>query len=203
MTHYERLGVGRDATPDEVRAAYRRAARRLHPDTGGDGTAGAMADVNQAWRVLGDAQRRRDYDVSLGEPDDAVSGSAAPASPVGREWATVGTPHEPARNPLARYQDPPRFPWRFMGMLAVLGIAVVGLGLALRSPVKPLPVDNVLGPGSCVVLRPNGDAAEVECAAEHDGVVEVLVSVGEPCPPGTEPHRDQQGMGTACIRFTG
>lgn len=36
MNPYEILGVGRGATSAEVRAAWRRAARQTHPDTGGD-----------------------------------------------------------------------------------------------------------------------------------------------------------------------
>jgi len=61
--------VATAASADEIRAAYRRRARELHPDARPDaGTntdAEAMAAVNEAWRVLSDATRRREYDFSI------------------------------------------------------------------------------------------------------------------------------------------
>jgi hypothetical protein len=71
-THYEVLGVSPGATTDEIRAAYRRQARRHHPDTLPDAdpeTADAarrtMAAVNSAWEVLGNRARRHAYDAGL------------------------------------------------------------------------------------------------------------------------------------------
>ena len=65
-THYDVLGVTADASPAEVRAAYRLAARDHHPDAGGD--PGRMRDLNAAWHVLGDPIRRAAYDRDLGRP---------------------------------------------------------------------------------------------------------------------------------------
>lgn len=87
-THYDVLGVPPRATPEEVRAAYRRAARDHHPDAGGD--AGRMSDVNAAWRVLGDPHRRAAYDRELGRHPAAPAGSA-PAGPAGDAgWEAAG-----------------------------------------------------------------------------------------------------------------
>jgi curved DNA-binding protein CbpA len=62
MSHYETLGVGPDATQDEIKQAYRLKARDTHPDReGGDG--GAMVLINQAYAVLGDPDRRQSYDA--------------------------------------------------------------------------------------------------------------------------------------------
>lgn len=61
--HYDTLGVQRDASPAEIKAAYRRAANANHPDKhGGDGK--AMAQVNAAYEVLSDAERRAQYDAT-------------------------------------------------------------------------------------------------------------------------------------------
>ena len=54
--HYAALGVGPDASPEQLRGAYRAAVLRLHPDkapaTGGGGAAGArFQDVQLAWEV--------------------------------------------------------------------------------------------------------------------------------------------------------
>jgi curved DNA-binding protein CbpA len=56
-SHYEVLGVPRDAAPEAIRAAYRAAALRMHPDkTQGNGGAALSADagfprLQQAWEV--------------------------------------------------------------------------------------------------------------------------------------------------------
>ena len=64
-THYQLLGVAPTASVDEIRAAYRRLARALHPDAHGGVAAPAMASVNEAWRVLSDPGRRANYDAAL------------------------------------------------------------------------------------------------------------------------------------------
>jgi molecular chaperone DnaJ len=62
--HYATLGVSRTATPDEIKKAYRRLARELHPDTNPDPTAEArFKEVARAYEVLGDPERRRRYDT--------------------------------------------------------------------------------------------------------------------------------------------
>jgi hypothetical protein len=72
---YEVLGIEHSASPEEVRVAYRRAARRHHPDYGGDRE--RMQDLNAAWRVLGDPARRLAYDRQLARR--TADPAAAPA----------------------------------------------------------------------------------------------------------------------------
>ncbi len=63
---YDLLGVDARCSADELRAAYRREARRLHPDLGGVTDGGrAMARLNDAWRVLSDPAQRERYDHTL------------------------------------------------------------------------------------------------------------------------------------------
>jgi len=198
MTHYELLGVAPDASAGQIRDAYRRAARLHHPDAGGERSAEAMAEINRAWWVLRDPDRRHAYDLGLPGPSARPSTPAPPPAPDDDD--EDAPPRRPTFNPLARYQDPPRFPWRFMAVLAALGIGVVLLGVLLNSPTKPRPPDNVLVTGSCIVVQTNGDAAEVDCSTPNDGVVVTLVAFDERCAAGLEPHRDKQGMGIACVQ---
>jgi curved DNA-binding protein len=58
--HYQTLGVDRGATADQIKQAYRRLAMKHHPDKGGD--AKAFQEIQAAYTVLGDPQRRAEYD---------------------------------------------------------------------------------------------------------------------------------------------
>ena len=64
--YYEILGVKRNATESEIKSAYRKLARKYHPDVNKTKEAeGKFKDINEAYEVLGDKQKRQRYD-SLG-----------------------------------------------------------------------------------------------------------------------------------------
>jgi molecular chaperone DnaJ len=58
--YYEVLGVGKDASADEIKKAFRRAAIEHHPDRGGDEQ--KFKEINEAYEVLKDDQKRKRYD---------------------------------------------------------------------------------------------------------------------------------------------
>lgn len=195
MNHYERLGVPPDATPAQLRTAYRRAARDVHPDRAGDASSAAMAAINEAYRVLSDPALRRRYDDLLAAPVATGQPGGGPSAP-GR--ARVPDDAD-LRARLAVAATPSRFPWRFLLAMGVLAIGVVVVAAVLTDPPAPAPIDNILRPGDCVVLTPTLEAAESACTGTYDARVRVLVPFDQTCPNGTEAYRDRQGMGTACV----
>ncbi|MBI2952945.1 MAG: molecular chaperone DnaJ [Chloroflexi bacterium] len=61
--YYDVLGVGKGASEDEVRRAFRKLARQYHPDVNQDAGAEArFKEINEAYEVLSDAQKRKAYD---------------------------------------------------------------------------------------------------------------------------------------------
>ena len=61
--YYKIMGVGRDASQDEIKRAYRKLARKYHPDVSKETDAEArFKEVNEAYEVLKDPQKRKAYD---------------------------------------------------------------------------------------------------------------------------------------------
>src|SRR5690242_17130556 len=83
--YYEVLGVKRDASPDDIKKAYRKNARKLHPDLNpGDKTAEEQfKQLQQAYDVLSNPEDRKLYD-QYGENWRAVKAGAG-APPPGWE----------------------------------------------------------------------------------------------------------------------
>ena len=190
MTHYDTLQLPPEASAAQIRDAYRRLARRHHPDRGGR-DASAMAAINEAYHVLGDPARRVAYDATLRGPATSAAGGQPPrTAPAGAGRSSVRHLEE---------LPPARYPWKLVIGLFVLGATIVLVGAALYEPGEEPPPDNLLGPGSCVAIEDNGDAREVHCDGTEDLVVEALVAMDDRCPTGTSGYRDRQGRGLACV----
>jgi len=58
--YYSILGVGKTATPDEIKKSYRKLASQHHPDKGGD--TARFQEIEEAYRVLSDPQQRAAFD---------------------------------------------------------------------------------------------------------------------------------------------
>lgn len=81
--YYEVLGVPRDATGEQIKKAYRRRARELHPDVAGSDAASEekFKDVQRAYEVLSNPDKRQMYD--LGQDPTAPGGGGGQAGGFG------------------------------------------------------------------------------------------------------------------------
>lgn len=72
--YYKSLGVDKNASQDEIKSAYRRLAKQYHPDLhpGDNSAAEKFKEVNEAYSVVGDPEKRGKYD--RGEMDDPMGG---------------------------------------------------------------------------------------------------------------------------------
>jgi hypothetical protein len=209
-THYDRLGVSPTATASELRAAYYRRARELHPDTVGSGgparprpPAGGvdMAAVNEAWRVLSDPGRRALYDASLRRMP-VLPAASAPAA-FRPAFDDPDDDHDVEFVPAPMWKH--RLPfWAMLslGAMALIFVFTAYAGSAGGPPTTRVKaVDGMLAVGSCARLVSGGLTEEVDCGAAHEGVVAALIDYDGRCPPGTSGYRRHDGVvGYACLR---
>src|SRR5512142_1224519 len=93
--YYKTLGVAKNATEKEIKAAYRKLARKHHPDVnpGNKEAEARFKEVNEAYEVLGDKEKRR-RDDELGANWQAVGGGAGPGGARGGPGGGVGVEYE-------------------------------------------------------------------------------------------------------------
>ena len=96
--YYKTLGVDRKATPAEIKKAYRRLARELHPDRHPDDKTAErrFKEVNEAQEVLTDPAKRQQYDMLGANWDQHARG------PAGSPYGSAGDPFGPG-GPFAGY----------------------------------------------------------------------------------------------------
>ncbi|MBN2809019.1 MAG: J domain-containing protein [Deltaproteobacteria bacterium] len=75
--YYKTLGVGKQASPEEIKKSFRRKARQYHPDVKPDDKEAErkFKEINEAYEVLSDEKKRRDYDT-YGEAFNSAGGGA-------------------------------------------------------------------------------------------------------------------------------
>jgi molecular chaperone DnaJ len=99
QNYYDILGVKKDASEDEIKKAFRRLARKHHPDAGGSEE--KFKEINEAYEVLSDSEKRQQYDqygqyfggqVPPGYqpgPGSAPGGFGGPGGPGGFSYQSV------------------------------------------------------------------------------------------------------------------
>lgn len=106
--HYDVLGVGTTFTPAELKAAYRKAVRHAHPDTGG--SAAAFQAVQDAYACLSDDLSRRAYDATRSRQSPTGDPSApggASASATSSDWGTTSRVRPTSTPPAGPGPVPP------------------------------------------------------------------------------------------------
>ena len=100
--YYATLGVARDASPEEIKKAFRTLARQYHPDAASAATDKAKAEekfkeINEAHEVLSDPEKRQKYDrlgahwEEAGPPPPGAGGGAGWGEAGGQEFHFGGT----------------------------------------------------------------------------------------------------------------
>ncbi|MBU4556272.1 MAG: molecular chaperone DnaJ [Actinobacteria bacterium] len=91
--YYDILGVKRDASADEIKKAFRRLARKHHPDTGG--SEDKFKELNEAYEVLSDTEKRSQYDQYgqyFGGNAPPGAGRSGPGAGQGQSYGYGGQP---------------------------------------------------------------------------------------------------------------
>ncbi len=210
-THYDTLGVKQGSSTQEIRKAYLRRARALHPDrqqgrseTDARRAEKAMQQVNVAWNVLSDTKKKSEYDQSL-KPRRAASQATRPATQQ-RTAQQRPQPRQPtpqqARPAAERPQNRPidEDPgdgsisvWASMPVLLVLGL-LLGILIVTAfagdktddAPSTPGQQSAQLDVGDCFALIGNTPRERSCASGASDGqVVEIGPEPGN-CPGNTQ-----------------
>lgn len=187
---YDILGVGSQASADQIRTAYRALARQVHPDVNKSSQSSiSMTELNHAWSVLSDPVQRREYDNSFKSPRN-----------LSKSNQNLNFDDFDDQVVPPALLTPARFPWRSMLVAGILGSIFVLVAQGFSNPPAPGVPDQLLEVGSCVVVGSDRLAVEVACGGPHDYRVVAFIPLDRRCPADTETFRDRQGMGIACVQ---
>jgi hypothetical protein len=183
---YEELGVARDASRDEIAAAYRARAKELHPDTRpvDADAADRFARVGTAYRVLSDPEERARYDRSLADPE---------AAPIWAPPPSTVPATEPAKRPRLSRKGARWCAWGGTALI-VLGMAVGVFVFSLQRHDADLRAHGIAT--TAVVVPVNGErrlefetrSGRVVRAAESVKSGEEQPTLGAKVPIHYDPH---------------
>ncbi|WP_432886068.1 DnaJ domain-containing protein [Kribbella sp. CA-245084] len=146
--HYEVLNVERTATTAEIKSAYRRLVRQVHPDQGGN--AALFRLVQEAWTTLGDPAKRAAYDRTLDgqtstptyeeptytpRPEPEPEPEPAPDPFTWTQTQTSSQQQAPSQPPLAGSIEvlPPFGRWKIPALVSLVVWSLLIIGVFLSS----------------------------------------------------------------------
>ncbi|MGI9621464.1 MAG: J domain-containing protein [Acidimicrobiales bacterium] len=217
-SHYDTLGAPATATGEQLRRAYLKRARQLHPDQVVDRPAAErakaerrMQELNAAWSVLSDPESRRSYDLQLINARPPA-GTGRVVSARNKTWKPFDNPRPPAppKSTGPAVADEKDMEIRGTakllrpGPLVALFLSLVGLIIVATlltgggsSTARTLPEAEPTGvPVGCISLVP---VAESVPCGNHDAVVWTTVGANETCPDEFESIYRQGIGGLFCV----
>jgi DnaJ domain len=208
--HYRVLGVAPRAGHEEIKRAYTERALQVHPDR----LVGAspdeierahfkMGELNAAWEVLRDPERRAQYDAATGVVGDTlVATEPHPGAPrIGAAYShrPTGIPYRPAGVPdlepevEAQPTVVQKRRWTSHGpvlvvIALVLLVAIAGCIATVSSDPAPTKFETTerFPVGSCVVVQQDDTVTEASCRLVGARRVVGREPFPRPCPTGTE-----------------
>ena len=206
-SHYEVLGVARDADRETIRRAYLVIARATHPDRRSSQEAqrtdaeSRIRDANAAWNTLSDPRKRRDYDLSL--PDPIRSDAPRTTRPN-----LTDTRPPPPSGIVVSSNTAWLWKWGPVVAVVILGLALL-IGSAYATSQDPsssassvTTLSTRYTPGTCVVIGSSeaGRIAQpVSCDQRFSNIVSSQVDSPRPCPPQTFSVALSDGKTTLCL----
>lgn len=187
--YYRILGVSHTASARELKTAYRRLARRYHPDLHPDNPRAeeVLKIVNQAYDVLSDAQQRRQYDAQTlsREYPQSTTGNAPPhpATPV-HPKSTRPYPDFTPRRASRSNSRTPTLHLKMVFLMWGLGLLVVFGFVALFHRGPAVPIRNNAWPPIELILRTPKQAllfasSNGKLSSEEDYVQKFFLTTGE------------------------
>lgn len=202
-TYYDELNVARDASPEDIKHAFRKLAQQLHPDRNHAANAsGLMAVVNAAHDVLADPEKRAAYDASLVR-DAQVARQAATqrrqAAPQAAPQSAARAQARPSVKPQRKSAKPAKptrrgSRWRWVAVFVVACSAGAWMGYdpdagkAFIPPSPPVVDDMAILAEAQAKAEAVAEAARVAAAVPVSAPVKI-VEPGQPdcVPPLVDP----------------
>ena len=206
-SHYETLGVSRNADRETIRRAYLTIARANHPDrrssqeTQRSDAESRIRAANAAWNTLGDQAKRTDYDRTLPDPVRTQTPKAT------RPNLTDPRPAPPS-GIVVSAQTALLWRWGPIAVAVLIALAlVIGSAYATSQDSSTTATTSRTStvryvPGSCVFILASdaGKIAQpVACGQQSASVVSSQVDSPRPCPPLTFPVPLSDGKTTLCL----
>jgi molecular chaperone DnaJ len=203
-SYYDVLGVSPRAGEDAVRKAYLDLARRFHPDRYIDAGPAersaaerSMQEVNEAWRVIGDAGRRRRYDAELN-----------PVATARARWEAdddrFATRPDGTMAPEIEHIDPTErvirgLPWILL-IVVLLAIFVFTAYAVTGNPATTPPGGS--GGGGCVTVAEGPTVQSASCGTKGARAVVAQVGLTQACPDQSERLQPATGSIAYCLEVS-